>query len=201
MANPNPVPASAGVWPPNCTGILNLKSDFGGFGSVTTDDLGAELYPAGSGVFDGVANQIQQHLAQLARVHGNKAGQIGFTLQGETETLFHGRYTHQRLHFVEQPVQINLGLLLDHPAGLNLRHVEDVVNQVQQVLAAAGNDIQRLLLAWGHIRIALEQPGKAEHGVEGSAQLMAHVGQERALRAIGGFGPGFGFRQVGFGPL
>ena len=117
-------------------------------------------------------------------------------LQSEMKSLFRGPYPHQRLYFVEQLVQINFGLLQGHPTGLNLGHVQDIVDQVQQVLAAADNDIQRLLLCGRHIRILLEQSRKTEHGIEGSAQLMAHVRQERALLAIGGFGPGLGFSQL-----
>ncbi len=55
-------------------------------------------------------------------------GRSGVTLQSETESLFHGPDPHQRLHFVQQLVQVNFGLLQDHSTGLNLGHVQDIVN-------------------------------------------------------------------------
>ena len=131
MANPNPVPACCGSLATQLhegkedalailladagPGILNLKSHPCPFGIILAGEPGPELHPARVCIFNGVANQIQQHLAQLARVHGHKPGQIWIVLQGETETLFHGPYSHQRLDFAQQSRQINLGLLQDHP--------------------------------------------------------------------------------------
>ncbi len=67
-------------------------------------------------------------------------------LQTEVESLLGGPHSHQRLYFMQQPVQVHFGLFQGHPAGLDLGHVQHIVDQVQEVLAAADDDIQRLLL-------------------------------------------------------
>ncbi len=89
-------------------------------------------------------------------------------------------------------------------AGLDLRHVENVVDDVEQILAALA-DVARI---FGVFRRA-ERPehrrfhdlGEADDGVERGAQLMAHVGQELRLGLVGVFGAGLFlrvfFREVG----
>ena len=74
-----------------------------------------------------------------------------------------------------------------HLAGLDLREVEDVVDDRQQVLAGPVDLLQvgrRVLgdLLGGQL---LEQLAVADDGVQGRAQLVAHVGQERALDLAG----------------
>ena len=76
-----------------------------------------------------------------------------------------------------------------HLAGLDLRQVEDVVDERQQVLAR-GVD---LLEVGGEVLLAqvfglfLQHLAVADDGVQRRAQLVAHVGQELALGAVGGF--------------
>ncbi len=70
-------------------------------------------------------------------------------------------------------------------AGFDLRHVEDVVDDVEQV-AAAFLDVAAVF----EILLVTERPeqacfhhlGEADDGVERRAQFVAHVGEERRLR-------------------
>src|SRR5208282_718705 len=66
-------------------------------------------------------------------------------------------------------------------AGLDLRHVEDIVDDIEQILAAFA-DITRVFAVF----FCTERPehsgfhdfGKADNGVEWRAQLVAHIGQK-----------------------
>ena len=72
-----------------------------------------------------------------------------------------------------------------HPARLDLRQVEDLVDQLEQVAPRAADVLDVLLLALVEIaEHAVEQHfGEADHGVERRAQLVRHAGQELGLVA------------------
>ena len=73
-------------------------------------------------------------------------------------------------------------------AGLDLRHVEDVVDDVEQIAPALAD----VAAVFEVFRVAerAEQPGlhdlgESDDGVERRAQLVAHVGEECRLRLVG----------------
>ncbi len=76
-------------------------------------------------------------------------------------------------------------------AGLDLGEVQDPVHLPQEMLAARvdvlgiGSDAGRVgrLIAIGH------QLGEADDRVQRGAELVAHIGEELGLRAVGGLGP------------
>ena len=70
-------------------------------------------------------------------------------------------------------------------AGLDLREVEDVVDDGQQRLAGRLDHVQVFALLGGEVRVEGEL-GHADDAVQRGANLVAHVGQELALRAVGG---------------
>ena len=85
-------------------------------------------------------------------------------------------------------------------SGFDLRHIEHVVDQAEQVLAASVD-----VLDIGHVAAGREGPegslphhvGEADDGVQGRAQLVAHIGEKTAFGAVGGFGGGLGLGQFG----
>jgi hypothetical protein len=78
-----------------------------------------------------------------------------------------------------------------HLAGLDLRQIEDVVDDAEQVLRRHADACQLGALA-GARRIPQHDLGDAEDRVDRGADLMAHVGQELALDPAGRLGPGQG---------
>ena len=84
-----------------------------------------------------------------------------------------------------------LGRVHAHLAGLDLGEVEDVVDDAEQI-APAGMDVAGI----GEIARILHRPqmlvlhhfGKAHDGVQRRAQLMAHIGEEGGLGAVGVLG-------------
>ena len=72
--------------------------------------------------------------------------------------------------------------------GLDLRQVEDVVDQAEQVRPRGEDVVQEAdeaRLDRGLASLSDEDLGEADDRVERRAQLVAHVGQELALGAIG----------------
>jgi len=72
-------------------------------------------------------------------------------------------------------------------SGLEAREIEHVVDERQEVLAVALDDLEIAPLLVGdlHFQPAAEHARQGDHRVEGGAQLVAHVGQKGALESVG----------------
>ena len=88
----------------------------------------------------------------------------------------------------QQLGQIESGGLQRELAGFDLRQVEHVGDDGRQGLRVV-DDLVEVVLAFGRLDIAFaRQLRQAQHAVERRAQLVAGVGEESALRAVGCFG-------------
>jgi hypothetical protein len=162
-----------------------------------------------AGEFYGVGEQVEHDLLHGAAValHGQPSANL--LLHGDV--LLFGLNGGQPQGFLDQRREID-GLAVDaHMARLDLRHVENIVDDVEQVFAAIVN----IAGIFGIFRRAdrsehliLQDIGKAEDGVERRAQLMAHIGEEFGFRPVGGlrtlfFGEiiGVGVGKLGLLPL
>jgi hypothetical protein len=87
------------------------------------------------------------------------------------------------LDVVLQQLELELVDVDRHRPRLDLRQVEDVVDQRQQVGAGAVDRARELDLLGVEValRVVREQPGQDEQAVERRAQLVRHVGQELGL--------------------
>ena len=97
-----------------------------------------------------------------------------------------GALAHQRQRVLEQQPQVEAAQLELHAPGLDLRQVEDVVDQRQQVVARRVDVLQVLELLFVDLAEHLlgQHLGEADDRVERRAQLVAHVGEEFRLVAI-----------------
>ncbi len=69
-------------------------------------------------------------------------------------------------------------------AGFDFREVQNVIDDGQQRGAAVADGLR--VIALQGVEPGIEQQlGHAEHAVHGRANLVAHVGQELALRTVG----------------
>jgi len=103
--------------------------------------------------------------------------------------MLHGIADIEQGEFVFNDVQL---------AGLHPGQVENVVYQAEQALAQTGRGVHVL----GLLGIEFgerEQLQHAEHAVHGSADFVAHVGQELGLGPGGGLGLLLGLLQFLFG--
>jgi hypothetical protein len=91
-------------------------------------------------------------------------------------------------------------------ARFDLRHIEDVVDDVEQI-AAAVHDIAAIFVIFLRAQLAehsrFHDLGKADDGVQRRAQFVAHIGEEFGLGAVGVLGAGllFGIFLREFGEL
>src|SRR5215470_13515355 len=89
---------------------------------------------------------------------------------------------------LEQLRQIEALRMQLEPPGLDLRQIEQVVDEGKQVLAGTLYDAQAFKLLGAQAGVASQQLRIAENAVERGPQLMAHVCEEIALGPICLFG-------------
>ncbi len=88
-----------------------------------------------------------------------------------------GDIAHQRTQVQRQALDFDV-------AGLDLGHVQHIVDQIEQMLAAAIDDIQTFELRFGQRGLLAQQTGETEDGVQRRAQLVAHAGEKGALGPV-----------------
>ena len=141
-----------------------------------------------------VRQQIEQHLAQLGAIEAHQRRHAG-TFELQRDALVARTHAHHLEHLVEQAIQVHGPRLQLHAARFDFRQFEDVVDQGQQMMAGAVDDGQVMLFFLEHAARIGHHLRKTDHGIQGRAQFVAHVGQEDAFRAICRFGLGDGHRQ------
>ena len=85
--------------------------------------------------------------------------------------------------------QVDRNVLGLQASRLDLRDVEDVVDDLQQVRAVALDDLDLGEHVVGHlVRVVEQQVGVAQDRGHGRTDLVARVGQEQALGLVGALG-------------
>ena len=141
----------------------------------------------------GVGQQIERDLLERAPV-GLEAD-AGRDPGGDLELLLlraRGDHAHR---VGELAVELDVFQVELEPAGLDLRHVEDVVDDVEQILRRCAW-MSRQYSSYLSEPSAPNMPGlhdlgEADDGVERRAQLVAHVGEEFRLGLVGFLGAVF----------
>ena len=110
-----------------------------------------------------------------------------------SELLFLGARGDHAHGLTEQRIEREVLEVEADAAGLDLRHIEDVVDDLEQILPAAADVAAIFVIFLGTERpehIGFHDLGESDDRVERRAQLMAHIGEEFRFRLIGFFGAG-----------
>ena len=105
---------------------------------------------------------------------------------------------------IDQVFDLDDALVQVDLAGFGLRQVEDVVDQIEQVGAAALDVAQVFTIALAAdraVHLLDDHVGETDDGIQGRAQLVAHRGQELRLGPVGALGVVLGAQQFRFGRL
>jgi len=139
--------------------------------SVDPDLTGREL--------DRIRKQVQHNLPEAQLVDGNDVDR-GAHAQLQPHASLCRPLPDHRHAVLERLADVDERRLQLHPAGLDLREVEDVVEKLEQVLARLPDVADVLLLAVVEITALLleEHLGEPDDGVQRRAQLVRHVGEE-----------------------
>ena len=172
-------------------GVGHLEGDDGGrvvedrvLGAPAADG-GRHVQPhaALGGELERVRQQVLQHLLQPLGVGDHAAGEVLVDLDVERELAVFGLVPERPSDGLQQARGQDFLGIDRHRAGFDLRQVEDVADQVEQVGAGAVDgagefDLLRRQIA---VRVFGELLAEDQDAVERRAQLVRHVGEEFGL--------------------
>jgi hypothetical protein len=130
----------------------------------------------------GIAQQIEQDLLEPHGVRGERT-EVLLGLDDEAVLVLLGELSRGADDLIDKARQINrLGIELEL-AGFDLREIEDLVDEAQEVGPGGIHAAQRFqcLLRAEAFRVADHHLGQADDGVERRAQLVAHAGEKLRL--------------------
>ena len=164
----------------------------GGAGLLVQRDGDA---PGLGGELDRVGQQVEQHLIEPDIVAQDPLGRdvpdhhVKILPLGLDQRLDDA---DQRLHRFPQRDRRDVE---GEPAAFDLGHVQHVVDEPQQVPAGQVDLAQAVLHPVRVVQVGGGDAGHPHNGVEGGADVMAHVGQELAFGLVGPLGFGLGLAQ------
>ena len=140
----------------------------------------AELDAALLGELEGVRQQVLQHLLQALRIGDDAAVELRVDLHVERQAPVLGLVPERPGHHVLQGGEEDLLGIDRDRAGLDLRQIEDVADQVQQIGAGAVDGAGELDLLRRQVAVGVvaELLAEDQDAVERRAQLVRHVGEE-----------------------
>ncbi len=135
------------------------------------------------GELEGVRQQILEHLLQTLRVCHQAAAEMGIRLHLEGELPVFRFVAERTTHHLQQAAEEYFFGINGDRAGFNLREIENVADQVEQVGSRSVNGAGKfhLLRREVSVRVVAQLLAQHENAVERSAQLVRHVGQELRL--------------------
>ena len=130
-----------------------------------------------------VREQVLDDLLQALGVGGHRRRQLRVAADEEVELLRLGHVAERALHVAAQLVQAQLAHVHRDRARLDLRQVEDVVDEHEQVVARRVDRLRELHLLAGEVALGLRAQlvGEDQQRVERRAQLVRHVREELGL--------------------
>ncbi|MNV10338.1 hypothetical protein D3C71_1008550 [compost metagenome] len=136
------------------------------------------------GELDRVGQQVLHHLADPQRIAAHDRRQFALEGRHQGQPLGLGLGLERAGDPTVQVIHLHIDHVEAHLAGFDLGHVEDVVQQAQQIVARVADDRQIFALGPFQPRRA-QQLRCAQHPVHRRAQLMRDDPEEAGLGLIG----------------
>ena len=158
--------------------------------AVGHGDVDVRAAPAGpddhgttrAGELHRVGHQVEHDLLEPEHVGVHDVDVVG-DVEGEVDPLGGRPLAQHRRRVVENGPQVDRRVLQGHLPGLDLREVEDLVEELQQVATRAVDVVQVLLLPLVELaeHPLEEHLGEPEHRVQRRPELVGHAGEELGL--------------------
>ena len=150
------------------------------------------------GEFDGVAEEVEHHLADATRVTEEKFGGVGGPVEDEFDVGIGEFRSEEFADFDGGEVNVGGDGFDSALAGFDFREVEQGVDDGQEGVAGVANRLDEfsLVVIEGGID---EEVRKADDAVHRGTDFVAHGGEEIGFGAGGGFGGVFGAAEREFG--
>ncbi len=147
------------------------------------DERGAQDDLPARRELEGVAHQVHQHLAQaggIAAQRGHVAGDAGDQLDASLPRAIGA----QLAHLVDEAAQVEIDALELEFTRLVAAEIEDVVDEAHQRVGEAAHPLHVVALLGRELGVE-EQPRQPDDARDQGAQLVAELGEGRALEALG----------------
>ena len=132
------------------------------------------------GEFDGVADQIGQHLAEAHFVNADDARHIMADHGDDLDALGMGAGPQKLGDAIEQGADFDFVFIQGERTGFDLGEIQNVADQGEQRFARLGDGLGIGALVGAQIGFQ-QQPAHAQHAIHGGADFVAHGGQEARL--------------------
>ncbi len=166
---------------PRRAGVIGLRSP------DALLDLYREHHFAFFSELQGVVEQVDEDLPQAGHVTHDCFRYAFLEHQRQLDPLGCRNRGQQVQGGLQALAQVEGRRFQLHLAGLDLGEVQDVVDDGEQPIAAAADDLYELHLLGGQFRVE-QQPAHADDGIHRGADLVAHGSQESALGFVGRVG-------------
>src|SRR5690606_19218100 len=133
---------------------------------------------------DRVGAEIDEDLTEAQRIALEVGQDTRLNVEDQLKAFGRGLLRHQVPDIFQNLVEIEVDMLDRQLAGFDLREVENVVDDAEQVLARAFDLENVIALPGTEIRLQSKM-GQADDGIHRCPDLVAHIGEEDALRFIG----------------
>ena len=137
---------------------------------------------------DGVGQQVEQDLPHARPVAVNVLVGNVKRIHIKLELLGVHLSADDGLDVVQHLGQVDLGFLQLELAALDAAHIQNIVDEREQVATRGEGFGQIVLHPFLIVDIADRKGGKADDRIHRCANIVRHIGQEGALGAAGGFG-------------
>src|SRR5215467_6903192 len=129
-----------------------------------------------------IAQEVEQNLLEPHGVRGERAYVLR-RFDNKAVFVLLGELSRGADDFIDKPGQIDRLEIEFKLAGLDLREVENLVDEAKQVSTSAVHALQRLqrLFRAEARRVGDHHLGQSDDGIERRAQLVAHTGKELRL--------------------
>ncbi len=159
----------------------------GEFGGTVGEEGEAEGDFALVSELDGVADEVDEDLAEAEFVGGDEEGVVGESGEGEADAFFDGAGAEEAFDFLELSGEGDGGEADIDFAGFDFGEVENFVEEAKEGVARIADGGGEFALVGGEVGLE-QEADHAEDAVHGGADFVAHFGQEGGFGAVGGFG-------------
>ena len=147
------------------------------------------------GELHGIANEVDEDLLEALEVSDKFARELGIDVEVQFETFLRRAVSENIDRLGEKGVDLDRELLQLHLGGLELGEIEDVIDEVEERLAARADHVHQLFLLGLQAELN-EETGRTDDAVHRGANFVTHVGEEVPLRRCGDLGSLLGLLKL-----
>ena len=146
------------------------------------------------GKFDGVAEEVDDDLAETLQIAKERRGNSGIQMPGNFEVLLAAPELHDFQDFAQASGELKFERAKFHHSRVHFGEVQNVIEQAEKRIGRSLYHFQIFALLRGDLGVE-NQVGHAENSIHRGAEFMADVSEEFAFCAAGCFGGFLGGAQ------